>query len=323
MSGVRASPAVVAAGLTAVLSGALGACLVGALLVRLASSPLADRIHVPPSLRPFVYGIWGFFFLAALFVAVAGVGVLRLRRWARMALLVVAAFLLLFAAMGMVVILFTLFVAPPDPAVSRGTLAAVLAFIYGLPLLVAIWWLALFTRRAVRMQFENEVPALSATGASRSVFNNPSCPLPVRIVGWYLASFLLALPLVPFFPVLPAFYFGHVFRGPAATLLQLLHLAVLAVPGLGLLLLKRWSYPAVCASQLLLCANAVYGAFSGSFESVLRGSLGEMALPANSLLPYLRYFQILGLVVPGAILATLLFCRRLFYAAAASPPPVA
>jgi len=314
----------VAAGVVAILGGALGAFSTAAALLFFTASSIPRIAGLPPSLRPFLYGIWVFFFLSALVVAVAGVEVIRLRRWARMAMLVVAACLLFFGLIGIVVILFTIFVAAPVPAVSKTVLAAVLSFIYGVPVAIAVWWLILFSKRSVREQFEGTAPTLPAP-PGRSVLNNPRCPLAVRIVGWYLASFVLVIPFLPFVPAyLPAYYFGYVFRGPAATLLLILQFALLSVPGIGLLLLKRWSYPVVLASQAVLCVNAVSAALSRSFEGLLRSVFAQLELPefpSDALFSYLRYFNLLGLVVPVAILATLAASRRAFYAAAAFPSP--
>jgi hypothetical protein len=329
---VRASASVVAAGVVALLLGALGAFSTGATLVLFSVSSIPGTERLPPSLRPFLYGIWIFLFLSSLFVAVAGVQALQLRRWARFAMLVIAGCLLLFGLVGIVLILFTIFVAPPDPAVSKAVMAAVLSFIYGIPAAVGLWWLFLFLKPSVRAQFEGTAAPAESARRSPSVFNNPRCPMAVRVVGWYLASFVLLIPFLPFLPGnLPVYSFGRVFRGSSATVLLILHFLLLAVPGIGLLLLKRWSYPVALASQALLCLNALTGTFSRAYEAALRSMYAQMELPvfpSDALFSYLRYFNLLGLVVPLAILAALAVSRRSFYAAATeartpgSGPPV-
>jgi len=151
--------------------------------------------------------------------------------------------------------------------------------------------------------------------------SKPGCPLAVRIVGWYLASFVLFLPFLPFFPKrIPAFFFGYLFRGPAALIFLFLYFALLIIPGFGLLLLKRWSYPLSIASQLLVCANGLAATFSPTYTEMVRSALARMSLPelpptAEQMLNYSRYFNLLSLTIPVAILVTLLVVRRQFFAA--------
>jgi hypothetical protein len=323
-SPIRASAPVVAAGIVAIIGGAFAALsLVASFFVisRINFSPYAANL---PAMRPVLYAAWAFFLLCAAFVIVAGVYLIRLRNWARHALTVVAGCALFFGTVGLGVIFVTIYFTPADPAVSKPLLASILAFIYGLPILVATWWLVLFTRRSVADQF-HRATAERANGinASPSLLNNSQCPLAIRIVGWYLASFVLFLPILPFLPSpVPAFYFGHVFRGPAAISLHFFSFALLAIPGIGLLLLKRWSYPLTVGTQLLLCLNCLLLAFSSSFESKMRATYNELGLPASLpsaaevVLHQIRYAVLFSLIIPVAIVIILYVYRRPFYAAA-------
>jgi hypothetical protein len=322
----RASASIVAAGVTAILGGSFAAVSLAAsffVISRITYSPYGASLS--PAMRPILYATWTFFLLCAVFVIVAGLHVIRLRNWARLALLAVAGCALLFGAVGLGVIFVTIYVTPADPAVSKPLLASVLAFIYGLPILVAIWWLVLFTRRSVADQFRAATASRAEAGpTSTSLLNNPECPIAVRIVGWYLASFVLFLPVLPFLPSrLPAFYFGHAFRGPFAISLHFLTFALLAIPGIGLLLLKRWSYPFTIATQLLFCLNCLFLAFSASFASNMRATFDELGLPgslpaAETSLHQIRYMLLLSLIIPVAILIILFAYRRAFFAASGS-----
>jgi hypothetical protein len=277
-------------------------------------------------MRPILYGTWIFFLLGSIFVVTTGIGIIRLRNWARIALLVIAGCMLFFGLIGIGVIFFTIFIAPVEAGVSKAVLAAVLAFIYGIPILIALWWLILFTRPAITARFHAAFASAAAPAGpgSRSFLNNPQCPLPVRIVAWYLASFVLLLPFLPFLPFrIPAFYFGHMFRGPAASLVLFFNFALLGAAGLGLLLLKRWSLPLTLAIQLLFCINGLYAALSPSFEFMMRAAIQAMNLPdlpyfAQSMLTNMRYFNLLGLVIPVAIIVTLLISRQSFNSAVAA-----
>jgi hypothetical protein len=275
-------------------------------------------------MRSVLDGVWIITLLCTLFVVVAGVQVMRLRNWARVSMLVIASCLLFFGLMGIVVMFVSAFVSiPMQPTVPQGLLFGVLAITYGIPTAISIWWLILFTRRPIVAQFQ-AVAALEPTRApsSLSVFNNPQCPLAVRIVGWYLGSFCILIPFLPFVPnSVPAVFFGRVFFGPAAMAIYVFNFALISIPGIGLLLLKRWSYPLTIAGQILASVNALYSTLSPSYESSLRAMFEKMNMPefpayTAQMLHYSRYFSLIGLLFPAAILVALYVSRQKFYEAA-------
>src|SRR5262249_30673611 len=145
-------------------------------------------------------------------------------------------------------------------------------------------------------QFRAANIARGGTNPRTSLLNHPECPLAVRAVGWYLASFILFLPFLPFLPShLPALYFGHLFKGPSGILAHFLSFALFAIPGIGLLLLKRWGYVLTFGTQFLYCANCLLIVFSPSFESNMRATSAELGvpIPPATLLPEIRYFILL------------------------------
>jgi hypothetical protein len=325
-SAPRASASIIVAGIFAILAGALGAfSSLASLILFSFSQHFAISPALPDYLRPVLSFFWIFLLLCALFVVVVGIQVIRLRNWARISLLTIAGLMLLFFGLtGIVVILVTLFVAiPADPRVSRGFLAAILGVIYGFPTAVSIWWLVLFTRRSVAAEFQASLALEPPRSPSAmAVFNNPECPLAIRIVGWYLGSFLIVIPFIPFLPnSIPAAYFGHVLFGPAAFAIYILNFALISIPGIGLLLLKRWSYPLTIASQVLASVNALYTTMSPSYDANVRAMFEKMSIPSlppntEQMFHYSRYFSLIGLVFPIAIVTTLLLTHRQFYEAA-------
>jgi hypothetical protein len=331
----RASSSIIVAGIFAILGGVLGVFF--PLLAMVAFSTAAgtgvSAVAFPAALRPFLYGVWIFLILCALFVIAVGIQVIRLRNWARVSLLVVAGLMLFFGAVGIVVAFVTFFVSTAaDPRISQPLLAAMLAVIYGIPTVISIWWLILFTHRSVVAQFQASAALQPPRPPSvMAVFNNPECPLPIRIVGWYLGSFVIVIPFIPFLPnSIPALFFGHMFSGPSAMALYALSFTFISIPGIGLLLLKRWSYPLTIASQLLASANAIYTTLSPSYEANVRVMLEKMGIPSlpsdtEQMLRYSRDFSLIGLLVPIAILVTLSVARDKFHQAAnrTSEPTVA
>jgi hypothetical protein len=88
---LRATPSVVAAGVVAVIGGILAALsLLSSLLVFSLWSGMPLARPIPQELRPIVYGLLIFLLCCALLVVVVGIAVIRLRRWARIATLVIA-----------------------------------------------------------------------------------------------------------------------------------------------------------------------------------------------------------------------------------------
>ena len=319
----RASTSIIVAGIFAILAGVIVTFSSLATLI-LFSRGLAVSVSFPAAMRPILYATWLVTLLCALFVVITGIQVIRLRNWARVSMLVIAGFLLFFGLMGIIVMFVSVFASMPmQPTVPQGLLFAILGVTYGVPSAIAIWWLILFTRRSIVAQFQ----ALAAiepprSPSSLSVFNNPECPLAVRIVGWYLGSFIIVIPFIPFIPKsVPAVLFGHVFFGAPAAAVYLFNFAIISIPGIGLLLLKRWSYPLTFASQILACANAVFSTLSPSYESSVRAMFEKMNMPeipayAKQMLHYSRYFSLVGLVFPVAILVTLYVSRQKFFQAA-------
>lgn len=320
------SASVIAAAIVAILAGVLAAIFISfAFFTALRLSISRPDLNFPAALRPIIYGAWVFFLLGAIFLVIVGVNVLRLRNWARVAILLAAALALLFGLVGIGAILLMLYLPQTDPSFSKPLLASILACIYGAPVIVGTWWLILFTRRPIADQFpaSSRSDKSAPSSASLSIFNNPLCPLPIRIVAWYLASFIFVVPFLPFLPshFFPALYFGHLFVGPQALLVHFFSYSLMTAAGFGLLLLKRWGYSLAVASQSLLLLAGLFTAFSPSLEIQMRTAFAVMNLPepvfahAEALTRNMRYFMLLGLLLPIAFLVLLFLFRRPFLAA--------
>ena len=314
----RPSASIVAGGVVAVIAGVFAALSIAASFLIISRSDFSFYgLALTPATRSILYLTWALFLLCAGFLVVSGIYLVRLRNWARLSLLVVAGGGLLFGVVGLAFMLLTVYATTDDPVVSKPLLTTVLSFTYGVPILVAIWWLVLLTRRSVVEQFQ-AVAIARAEGLPPSLPNSAESPLAVRAVGWYLASFVLLLPFVPFLPSrLPAVFFGHLFSGPFALLAHFLSFALYAVPGIGLLLLKRWGYVLAFITQLLFCINSLVIVSSSSFESNMRATYAELGVPVppGAIFPEVRYVILLSLVLPLTVLVILLVYRRPFFAA--------
>lgn len=319
---LRPSPRIIAAGISAILAGVLGALgSVLALVAVRSTELLPSRASVPAYAKTLSQIIWGFLFAAAFYLIFSGIGVIRLRKSARVSLLVFSGMMLFFGVIGVFAILFVFLASPlPGPPRTRALVLAALVFIYGIPVVLAFWWLILFTRPGVVAQFEAKAALAERRRPVR--FSKPGCPLPVSIVAWFLLSSVLSVFFIPFLPFqLPIAFFGHVFAGPPAIALLFIQFFLIAVASIGLLRLRRWSLPVTVGLQLLYIANGLITFLSPNYAAQLRAIVNQMQIPppppgVPDLLPYTRYFAWTGLLVPVACVVALLYSREAFYTAA-------
>jgi hypothetical protein len=182
-------------------------------------------------------GVWGL---------VSGVGLLRYRNWARISTLIWSGLAVLFC--GIALLFVSSIKLPVPPNTSEGAESFVrffIAVIYGLPMVIGIWWLILFTRKPIAALFASSavgsgVP-LDASGFPATVAK-PRPPLPVAIVAWFLIVSAIFSPMLLLFRRFPLMFFGHVYRGHATAVFFLVSAVISLVAGLGLLKLRPWGF---------------------------------------------------------------------------------
>lgn len=318
-----------AAGITAILAGVLAALSIALSFTALQTiDARASAQYLPAYAKLLSEIVWGTLLLVACFLVLSGVAVIRLRSWARLSLLIIAVLMLFFGIIGIAVILFVVLGSDiPAPPGNKATLVGALMFVYGLPILVALWWLILFTRRSVIAQFQTRAAALPPP--RKLQLAKPGCPLPVSIVAWFLLLSLLNLIILPFLPSsIPLLLFGRLLHGPLATALLLLQLFAVAAGSIGLLRLKRWSFPLTVALQLFYLANGLICLINPNYPAQMAAILNQLHLPTNlpgtaHLFLYVRYFGWIGLLFPLACVVALLYAREAFYAASLASDPSA
>lgn len=322
MPSTRPSASIVAAGVCA--------CLLGALLAIVAILAVSflrhlDPLQLPPEIRTAARALATiaciFFLCSAVYLVICGLGAIGLRRWARIPIMAIAALLLLFGVVGAIAASISIVgIKLPGGPESKTELVATLLPIYGIPIAAAIWWLVLFTRRSVILQFEARRAESPAKPSLR--IQKQGVPVPIAVVAWVLLTNVLNVVVLPFLPFrVPLLMFGRVFHGITGTALIILFSAVLAACSFGLLRLHRWSFPASVGLQFVAIANLLLTALSSQYPQVLQEIVAEMHLPsppgAPNIFSFTRYFVLIGILVPLAFLFCLLWSRRAFYAAAA------
>ena len=298
-----------------------GFAILGALLMRtMPNLPTTPAQPVPPaafllaeSVLFLGFGVWGM---------ASAVGLLRLKNWARVSLLVFAGLLAFFSAIGALFMLLILVVGlpmPPQQNVPPGLMTSVFATMIVFALLLValnVWWLFYFNRRDVKAQFMGEA---AAAAPSRR-------PLSITIIAWLLIVGGIAAAPVYLLASSPLFVFGFVIRGwLAGAIYSLLVLAGL-LAGVGLLRMKAAAHSLAVAyygfTLLNLATNIL---IPGSFARML-AVMKETVPPTPGTQFFLSeqffwFIMFCGLLSAGIPLWFLITRRQAFLDACKAPPP--
>lgn len=224
--GVTASAILVfiGSGLTLLLAG----------LLALAFFAVRDVPAQPPFVRYAMIGVATFEVAFAVWGILSGIGLLRLRKWARISMLVFSGILLFSTLPALLIVPLMPFPAPEGtPGNFALFMKVFLVVCYGIPAAIAGWWLYFFNKRAVKDQFRGEMAGVvSPTSA-------PKRPISISIIGWFMVvSGCLCTPF--FFLHFPVFFLSFLLIGWRASLVMLGWCAIYVIAGVGLLRLKPW-----------------------------------------------------------------------------------
>ncbi len=322
----KASASVIAAAVVAILSAlffllSCSLAFFGALLINLpASTP-----ELPPFAKAIELIMMGFVMCLSVLGIVTGVGLIYLRNWARISILIWGGVFTFFAAVGIPFAFLLPKISPPDapqlPESSQQLIQWILVFMYGLPLVIGIWWLILFNRKSIKAQFIATRDPVEA-----SLPQGPRCPLPIVVLAWFYIASILNVAFLPFIPLrIPVFLFGLLLPAKAGLTVLLLTGLGFFVAGVGVLKLKPWGYSLMIGLQMFWLASSAVSKLSPNYgaamTSYMKGIQAWMHLPETQFSPeyFAHHFSgmmLFGLVIAGAILGLLLYYRRRFLEAA-------
>jgi len=318
----KSHPAVTAAGVVAILFGALGALM--AILVELSMlfvsriAPTDKGVPFPGAARAMASVTWLFLFLVAIFGIFVGAGILRQRNWARISILIWGGLMTIFSAITMVATFFAMkYLAPtmPHAAEAAPVLAVmkwVMALFYAIPLGVGIWWLILFTRKVVVEEFNpllarlHPGKTLDASGFPQELLpppsyvpGGPACPLPLLIIAGFdifSGASMLTLLVVPysFISSVPLFLFGHAFHGGVSLLFFVLLGIVYVVCGVGIIKLKPWALDPLIWCNALFFLSGIVTLLNPQFVPTMKEAIAKMMpkiaeLPAHTESPMISF----------------------------------
>jgi hypothetical protein len=226
------------------------------------------------------------------------------------------------AAFCGVILLFTAFTPllalPADASVSP-FLRVLISLVYGIPFLIGFWWLLLFNQSGVKEQFL----AVATNDDQLAAAPQPRCPLPLAVLAGFSifsAGFSLLLPFTNF-PV-NMILFGYRFHGAIGVTLFYFSAGLLLVGAIGMLRLKRWSYPLMLGQYFFWMASGTVSLVSPSYDRNLQEIMSQMNLPEGPMgqaaFAQTRMFGVLSLI-PGVLLIwLLLYCHTRFVEACAA-----
>jgi hypothetical protein len=276
-SSAKRSASVTAAAVVAI-SGSLFLllCCSVALLALLMIKLPGPAYELPPSLRYMMFATQGFMMCLSLFGVATGIGLIYLRNWARISVLIWGGLSVFFGVIEIPIAYLILLSSNPSapalPVESMQAVRGISLVIDVTPFVIGVWWLILFNSKSVKAQF-----AGARASTDPGLPQKPSCPLPIAVLAWfYIASVLnlLFLPLLPFH--VPVFVFGYVPPGSAGRTVLIVTSLAFAIAGIGLLKLKPWSYSLTIGLQLFWLASTVVSVLTPSYSAVVDSYMKEV-----------------------------------------------
>ena len=247
-----------------------GALMVFVVLFVPKQPPPPPFIHAVLAFSVVVYlafGIWGI---------ASGVGLLLLRQWARISMLIFSVILLVFTVPALLIVPFL-----PLPGADGQPDNFALIFkigigvVYGAIAAIGAGWLYFFNKKTVKEQFQR--PPEPGTAEVLAFAAKPSRrPLSITIIGCLLL--LGPLFLVPMmFMNFPMLFLGRILEGWSASLLVLAWSVAQGAAGIGLLRLKPWARILAIATFLFGMLNCLALALPGSMARMEQANAAVQA----------------------------------------------
>jgi len=218
----------------------------------LAPAPRSGQFPGPPMLFKVILLFASLmYFLPAIWGIVTGIGLWRLKNWARMSTIVFSVLLILMGGFTGLVSLVVPIPAVPnnaaDPSVMSGMRIVMGAF-WLTQLGIGIWWLVFFNRSKVKEQFGRPPMAFAAVSTPQTVYlegmpvsatdrSAAERPLSITILAWFLLAGSLFIPLSLLLRA-PAMLFTRLLTGWPAVVVFLAFGALQLCIGIGLLRIR-------------------------------------------------------------------------------------
>jgi hypothetical protein len=228
-------------------------------------------------------GVWGI---------ASGVGLLDLREWSRISMMVFSALLLAIAVPGLLMLLFVKLPMPansPDPAMTERVMLITRvggAGLYALLAVLAVAWLFYFNLQAAKAEFSarRAIPSgVDVESATRAGKYSGGRPLGITIIAGLMILGSLSLPALLVVHV-PMMFLGYFFTGPEEILIVSAYSAIQIALAYGLWELKPWGRSLAIYYFNFAIFNAIISAIlpgaQGRYEEAMAAIQSTMNLPA-------------------------------------------
>lgn len=310
-------------------------CGSGIILLLAAFAGLAGALN-PPANEPRAAFLAGEFMVIAMYVVLAGwgiatgIGILKLQPWARISMIVMSAlavFGCLCAGAGFA-LMPALLKGNPDPQVPPNFIVLMVVVFIGMlliPLGIAIWWLILFTRKRVALEFasrgasitsppvalENR-PAIAQSSPIAPI--RPGVPLSIRIITiFYIvgAAMIFVTLEFTFLRDMPTLLLGFVIQGWAERIFLIALGLIQLVICIAVLRKRAWVLDALIAILVFGAVNTLGFLFSPSRNEVFARVMQNQGFPDGIAQQSMKEFM--GLIMPISIVSGVIFGVVMLY----------
>ncbi len=320
MGSSKPPASVILSAILAILGSLFSMLCLGLGLMGLYLTPAGrDVPAVPQFARAAATIMFVIMFVVAIVGVSTGIGLFKLKNWARISALIWAGITVLFCTLGVIGILFLPFPAMPTTQnVNVSAVKGLLVFSYGLPILVGVWWLVLFNQEKTKALFRG-----TSVLSPSAVPVTPRCPLPVAIIAGFMLFSVVGMFMLPLMHLpVSVIFFGQRLRGELGAFLFATTTVLYLAAALGLLKLKRWSYPLAIGLQVFWMISGVVTFLRPNYMQNMQEIFSEMHLPEVSAdviqMINNRFFAFASLLPGLLLLGILLYYRKRFLQAVAA-----
>lgn len=303
----------------------LGILTAFGLLGGLGSVAAAFFIHSPgiPNLDVLkvimtVFGLGGLCY--CLFCGFVVAGLVRMRNWARISIVILGGLKVAFWGLMSVAMLGLrnrLPAGSPSTVPISSAFGDVVVLIYASLAMIGIWWVVYFNLKSVRTAFKesrHESQAVQGMEAGRYTFWH----VVVLVLAWFLL--IGSLPLLAMAAAHAPFWFlGITFRGTAAVSIDLLYAGLSFYCGIGLLRRWRMAFRTAVVLQAISFLSAVVGLLPSATRNLLAVGIEldqRFGFPTNSQFEsrtaVMRIVYMFMLALISFWLYALFRCRNIF-----------
>jgi hypothetical protein len=335
-AGVTASAVVVIVGsVFTILCGAL--MLLGSAAISKSSPPpnlpvSLGSVLIVEAILTFAFGAWGL---------ASGIGLIYLKQWARISLLVFAGFL---ACITVPAVAMMAVIRLPDshdpnlPANFMTVMRIGMALFYGMFAALGVFWLYFFNKRSVKAQFQTMLPVPETTAGDSflgtalpaPIASERARPLSITIISWFLlvGSAIAPLGLLMnrfVFPgvQVPLYFLGFFVYGRNAYVVFIMWMAAQMAAAVGLLKLRNWGLSSAIALQCLGAINAtlllVIPGHREKFQRIMESMMASMnaRMPQSAPFEFPMWIGFVAVFPIALVVLWFLITRRHAFASAA------